>query len=372
MAKKRRHLQGSSSTLRTSSGTSRDTAIGLNKSLYKLERYYDQLSEEVVDIPASLDRTVLLQSLVALIVQNTLLVIQGVSITQIVLFLGSAIWMMRKSIVTMFLPYASLQVCRISTIFLMLAVFKVILYYFELFLSTTELVNFAIICQLDVASMYFDTNPNRRHAYKTIIVAAIETTLLTAGFWKFPFHTKAVIIDTTAFILTTLSAFVHTVILLTAKHIVLSGFSLDTNGKFARTQQRGAKLLERLWHDIDCSESEELVAGFIGTSKAKRKTRASTMKTTNACSNDGLDLTLQTQQQSPYNEPRVQLAILMLIQILLLLLQILLSAFVAFSWEVISVLILSSSHVLWTLGQVRRQLLSRRVIRPTDPKLKIV
>lgn len=83
MAKKRRHAQAPAAQ-RASAATNREASVDpevIEKSLYNLGTYYDQLSVEVVGIPASLERTLLLHSLVALVVQNALMVVQVLAVT---------------------------------------------------------------------------------------------------------------------------------------------------------------------------------------------------------------------------------------------------------------------------------------------------
>lgn len=169
-----------------------------------------------------------------------------------------------------------------------------------------------------------------------------------------------------AFALTAATAFVHVVVLLTAKYIVLYCFG-DLNGAFMETKHRGAKLMERVWLDIDRFEPEQLLVGASKKKKAKSKSRTSSSKTVTVTA--GNDNSALQKKQSVFKEPRVQLAVLTLVQILLLLSQLVLSVFVLHSWEIISVLMLSSSHVLWTLGQVRRKVLSRKTITSADQKL---
>ncbi|RQM16450.1 hypothetical protein DD237_003368 [Peronospora effusa] len=150
--------------------------------------------------------------------------------------------------------------------------------------------------------------------------------------------TNAIVIDMTAFTLTTMTVFVQAVVILSTKYVVLHCFDSDMSGTFVRTQQRGEKLLESLWQDIDRFEPEQLLAGFAEASnkkKVKSKALASTKETkSKICNNTSSELTQHT-QQSILNEPRVQLAILVLIQMLLLMFQLLLSAFVLDSWEMI-------------------------------------
>ncbi|KAF1786667.1 hypothetical protein GQ600_11051 [Phytophthora cactorum] len=169
-----------------------------------------------------------------------------------------------------------------------------------------------------------------------------------------------------AFALTATTAFVHVIVLLTAKYVVLHCFG-DMNGAFMKTQQRGAKLMEDIWLDIDRFEPEQLIVGASKKKKAKSKSRASASRTTGDYSS--AESALQN-NRPVFKEPRVLLAMLTLVQMLLLGSQLLLSAFVLYSWEMISVLMLSSSHVLWTLGQVRRKVLSRSTIGSAAQKLK--
>jgi hypothetical protein len=70
-----------------------------------------------------------------------------------------------------------------------------------------------------------------------------------------------------AFALTAATAFVHVVVLLSAKYVVLHCFASDTNGAFASTRQRGAKLMEYIWQGIDRFEPEHLLLGLSGAPK---------------------------------------------------------------------------------------------------------
>ena len=170
-----------------------------------------------------------------------------------------------------------------------------------------------------------------------------------------------------------MTAFVQAVVILSTKYIVLHCFDSDMNGTFVRTQQRGEKLLERLWQDIDRFEPEQLLTGFTEASKVclhecfirvqtmlrcfllkktkvKSKELVSTSESKSSiCTNTSLDLTQHT-QQSILNEPRVQLAILVLIQMLLVVFQLLLSAFVLNAWEMIRYItrLKSSFAVIWS------------------------
>ncbi|RMX63901.1 hypothetical protein DD238_005361 [Peronospora effusa] len=229
-----------------------------------------------MEIPATLDDALLLHSLMALV---------GVTIAQFALLIGIAVWMMRQNLVKMLLPLTKGRLSR-----------------------------------------------------EVIVLSAIEHTSLVAGFSYCPVHTNAIVIDMTAFTLTTMTVFVQAVVILSTKYVVLHCFDSDMSGTFVRTQQRGEKLLESLWQDIDHFEPEQLLAGFAEASnkkKVKSKALASTKETkSKICNNTSSELTQHT-QQSILNEPRVQLAILVLIQMLLLMFQLLLSAFVLDSWEMI-------------------------------------
>ncbi|CAI5701811.1 unnamed protein product [Peronospora effusa] len=369
MAKKRRHVSALRAPVK-----SREAAADLEKSLHKVQTYYHQLSVDVMEIPATLDDALLLHSLMALVVQNMLLVVQGVTIAQFALLIGIAVWMMRQNLVKMLLPRVSPVITRLTIQILMLTGAGAVYYYYELSLKTIQVVKVAIICLLDIALICCDRVTKGRLSREVIVLSAIEHTSLVAGFSYCPVHTNAIVIDMTAFTLTTMTVFVQAVVILSTKYVVLHCFDSDMSGTFVRTQQRGEKLLESLWQDIDRFEPEQLLAGFAEASnkkKVKSKALASTKETkSKICNNTSSELTQHT-QQSILNEPRVQLAILVLIQMLLLMFQLLLSAFVLDSWEMISALVISSSRLLWILGQVRRKMLSRRTIRPIDSKLKI-
>ncbi|KAF1776671.1 hypothetical protein GQ600_5238 [Phytophthora cactorum] len=332
----------------------------IEKSLETLGNYHDQLGGEVMGIPASLDSTLLLHGLVALVVQNVLMVVQSVSTAQIAWMLGTAVWMTRKSIVGMFLPHVALRVgsgreigLRLAILVLSMGGLGAAYYRVEIQLHTLHLVAFAVVYSDPVGFLY---------AQK-----------------------RGWIYDEMAFALTATTAFVHVIVLLTAKYVVLHCFG-DMNGAFMKTQQRGAKLMEDIWLDIDRFEPEQLIVGASKKKKAKSKSRASASRTTGDYSS--AESALQN-NRPVFKEPRVLLAMLTLVQMLLLGSQLLLSAFVLYSWEMIryatsyacgnhmtlilslsSVLMLSSSHVLWTLGQVRRKVLSRSTIGSAAQKLK--
>jgi hypothetical protein len=78
MAKKRRHAAAPGAQ-RASAATNKELSVDpevVENSINAMSAYYGQLSAEVVEIPASLERTLLFHSLVALVVQNALIVVQ--------------------------------------------------------------------------------------------------------------------------------------------------------------------------------------------------------------------------------------------------------------------------------------------------------
>ncbi|KAG7390956.1 hypothetical protein PHYPSEUDO_006091 [Phytophthora pseudosyringae] len=378
MAKKRRHV-AAPAAYRASAAANREVSVdyeSIAKTLDTLGGYYDQLSADVVGIPASLERTLLLHSLVVLVVQNAHMVVQSVSTAQIALAVGSAVWLTRKSFVAMFLPHVAFQagsgreVALRSMVFILtLGGVGTVYYRVEEPLNTLQLAAFAVLFLLDVVSMYFVRSAKGRLTRRQVVLSAVEVTNLVACFSICQNYKKGWIYDDIAFALTAATAFVHVVVLLTAKYVVLCCFSSDTNGAFVRTQQRGAKLMEDIWQDIDRFEPKQLLLGTSKKKKTKSKFRAGSSKTVISCSDGSADPALQ-KKQSVFKEPSVQLAILTLFQMLLLVSQLVLSAFVIYSWEMISALMLSSSHVLWTLGQVRRKVLSRRTIGSAGQRLK--
>ncbi|KAF4042730.1 hypothetical protein GN244_ATG05036 [Phytophthora infestans] len=373
MAKKRRHV---AAPHRATATASREVSVdheAMKKSLESFGANYDQLRSEVTGISASLERTLLLQSLVALVLQNVLMVVQSVSTTQIAVAVGTAVWMTRERFVEMFLPPVSLRVgsgreVLLRSLILVLAIVGLgaVFYRVEIPPSVVHLVAFAAVFLLDLVSIYLSKAARGRLARPQILLAAVEVTHLVAGLSISLNYKQGWIYDEMAFALTAATAFVHVVVLLTAKYIVLYCFG-DMNGAFMETKQRGAKLMERVWIDIDRFEPEQLLVGASKKKKAKNKSRTSSSKTVSVTA--GNDKSALPKKQSVFKEPRVQLAVLTLVQILLLLSQLVLSVYVLHSWEMISVLMLSSSHVLWTLGQVRRKVLSRKTITSADQKL---
>ncbi|KAE8998635.1 hypothetical protein PR003_g19226 [Phytophthora rubi] len=377
MAKKRRHVAVPAAQ-RASVTMNREAPVDpevIDKSLAKMKAVYDQLSVDIVAVPANLERTLLLHSLVALVVQNALMIAQDVSTAQIVLVLGTGVWMMRKSFVTMLLPHVAFRGGSNFEAYGRIAIFTSTLsglgawyYQAEVPLNTPQLVLFAIVFLLDVASICLVTRAKGRLTPSQIIFSAVETTFLVAGFSTCMNHKSGLIYDEMAFALTAATAFVHVVVLLSAKYVVLYCFVSDSNGAFIKMQQRGAKLMESIWQDIDQFEPEQLLLGTSKKKKAKSKSRGSSLKDVNSDSGGSLDPALQI-NHSAFREPKVQLAILTLLQMVLLLLQLTLSAFVLYSWEMMSALMLSSSQILWKLGRVRRKVLPRSKIRPTDVEL---
>ncbi|KUF78233.1 hypothetical protein AM587_10012643 [Phytophthora nicotianae] len=367
MAKKRRHV---ASTQRASATTNREKPIdheAIKKSLETLGAYYDRLSGEVVGIPARLERTLLLHSLVVLVVQNALMVVQSVPTTQFALLAGTVVWMTRKSFVELFLPPAPLRVgsgreigLRILILVLGMSGLGALYYRNEIPSDTLHIVAFAAVyvCQ---QRRHFDFSQLCKELVLEDLGKSINLTIWTCCNEQ----KKEWIYDEMAFALTAATAFVHVIVLLTAKYVVLHCFG-DINGAFMKTQQRGAKLLESVWQDIDRFEPDQLSVGASKKKKSKSKSHISSMKTITS----GNDSSALQTNRSIFKEPRVQLALLTLVQILLLLTQLVLSALVLYSWEMTSVLMLSSSHVLWTLGQVRRKVLSRCTVRSADQKLK--
>ncbi|KAG3027969.1 hypothetical protein PC121_g4509 [Phytophthora cactorum] len=375
MARKRRHVAASAAQ-RASATMNREKSVdyeAIEKSLETLGNYHDQLGGEVMGIPASLDSTLLLHGLVALVVQNVLMVVQSVSTAQIAWMLGTAVWMTRKSIVGMFLPHVALRVgsgreigLRLAILVLSMGGLGAAYYRVEIQLHTLHLVAFAVVFVLDMVSVYLIRGAKGRLTRRQIFLSATEATFLVAGISICLNYKRGWIYDEMAFALTATTAFVHVIVLLTAKYVVLHCFG-DMNGAFMKTQQRGAKLMEDIWLDIDRFEPEQLIVGASKKKKAKSKSRASASRTTGDYSS--AESALQN-NRPVFKEPRVLLAMLTLVQMLLLGSQLLLSAFVLYSWEMISVLMLSSSHVLWTLGQVRRKVLSRSTIGSAAQKLK--
>ncbi|KAG6949718.1 hypothetical protein JG687_00014677 [Phytophthora cactorum] len=399
MARKRRHVAASAAQ-RASATMNREKSVdyeAIEKSLETLGNYHDQLGGEVMGIPASLDSTLLLHGLVALVVQNVLMVVQSVSTAQIAWMLGTAVWMTRKSIVGMFLPHVALRVgsgreigLRLAILVLSMGGLGAAYYRVEIQLHTLHLVAFAVVYVvlhfvLDMVSVYLIRGAKGRLTRRQIFLSATEATFLVAGISICLNYKRGWIYDEMAFALTATTAFVHVIVLLTAKYVVLHCFG-DMNGAFMKTQQRGAKLMEDIWLDIDRFEPEQLIVGASKKKKAKSKSRASASRTTGDYSS--AESALQN-NRPVFKEPRVLLAMLTLVQMLLLGSQLLLSAFVLYSWEMIryatsyacgnhmtlilslsSVLMLSSSHVLWTLGQVRRKVLSRSTIGSAAQKLK--
>ncbi|KAG6611800.1 putative Fluconazole resistance protein 1 [Phytophthora cinnamomi] len=347
-------------------------AVG--KALAEKRAVYDELVVDIAGVPASLERTLLLHSLVALVVQNALMVSieQGVSTAQIVLVAATGVWMMRKSFVAMLLPHVALRGGSSSEIYWRSAILILTLggsgtwfYRTEPPLNTSQLGLFIVVLLLDTASIYLVLRSKGRLTPSQIVLSAVEATFLVAGFSTCLNHKRGLIFDEMAFALTAATAFIHVIVLLSAKYTVLHCFGTDTNGAFVKIQQRGAKLMEKIWQDIDRFEPEQLLLRTSKKKKAKNKSRGSSSKGVNASSDGIVDPAVQF-KQSVFREPRVQLAILTLVQVLLLLSQLALSTFVLYSWEMMSALMLSSSHVLWKLGRVRRKVLSRSEVRSTD------
>ncbi|KAL4105599.1 hypothetical protein PRIC1_003659 [Phytophthora ramorum] len=376
MAKKRRHAAPTAQ--RASAAVSRDAPVdpeALEKSIQTLRTIYGGLSEEVIRIPSRLERTLLLHSLVALVVQNALMVAQSVSTAQITLVAGTAVWMTRKNFVTMLLPHVALRgssqrevLSRIAIVVLALSALGAAFYRVEMQLTTEQFLLFVIVFLLDVASIQLVGAAKGRLTRGQIALSAVEVTFLVACFSTCLNYKRGLIYDQSAFVLTAATVFVHTVVLLSVKYVVLHCFNSDTNGAFRKTRQRGAKLMQGILEDID---RDQLLVELTGTSKKKKtksKARASPSKASST--DDGNSESSLQPRHSVLKEPRVQLAILTLVQALLLLFQLLLSTFVLFSWEMMSALMLSSSHVLWTLGQVRRKVLSCSTITSADQKLR--
>ncbi|RLN82925.1 hypothetical protein BBJ28_00000875 [Nothophytophthora sp. Chile5] len=177
------------------------------------------------------------------------------------------------------------------------------------------------------------------------------------------------IYDRLASVLTGVTAGVHTLVLLTTKYLLLHCCETDLNGAFAKTHERGTKLMESLWLDIDRGESEPLLADVIAAPKVlltrsilrslthvpstnkscclcsafqkrksqKNKSRAGALKSGNVITdaNSALEQleSAASAHRSVFSEPRVLLAIATLGQTLLLLAQLVLSAFMLYSWE---------------------------------------
>ncbi|POM63755.1 putative Fluconazole resistance protein 1 [Phytophthora palmivora] len=374
MAKKRRHV--------TQRAANCETVVdneAIEESLEKLGTYYNKVSAEVMEIPTTLEFYLLLHTFVALFVQNSLLAVQTVSIAQIVMVVGSALSMTRKRFVTMLLPPVALrgnnsrEVLWRSAIFLLVfSGLGLVYFWWEISISTPQFVAFVVVFLLDAVSIDLVRRSKGRLTRRQIAVSAIEVTFLVFGFSIcFHYQKRGIIYDEMALVLTAATAFVHVVVLLTAEYAVLHCFTSD-NGAFSKTQQRGANLMESIRQDMDRFQPEQLLVGLPGSSKKKKgksKSRTSPSQTVRTDSECKLDPTAST-RSSVFKEPRVQFALLTLIQILLLVSQLVLSAFVLYSWEMMSALMFSSSHVLWTLGQVRRKVLSRSTITSAGQKLK--
>ncbi|KUF89797.1 hypothetical protein AM588_10002427 [Phytophthora nicotianae] len=284
MAKKRRHV---ASTQRASATTNREKPIdheAIKKSLETLGAYYDRLSGEVVGIPARLERTLLLHSLVVLVVQNALMVVQ---------------------------------------VFTPVIAYKVTVTAIHSFCCTPERANYTICvvgwnCRLDdeekLRGVVSASCPLRVGSGREIGLRILILVLGMSGLGAL-YYRNEIPSDTL--------------------HIV--AFAAVGNSFRARDS-----------------------AAHGEKKKSKSKSHISSMKTITS----GNDSSALQTNRSIFKEPRVQLALLTLVQILLLLTQLVLSALVLYSWE------MTSSHVLWTLGQVRRKVLSRCTVRSADQKLK--
>ncbi|KAL3668873.1 hypothetical protein V7S43_006165 [Phytophthora oleae] len=337
MAKKRRHA--APAVQRVSTVPNREAAVdheAIEKTLESSVAYYDQLTDEVVEIPATLERTLLQHSLVALVVQNSLFVVQNVSLEQIALAVGTAVWMMRKSFVAMFLPHAALQggsgrefTARSVIFILALGGLWFAHYRDDFTLNTVRLVAFSVVFLLDFVSIYIVRGADSRLTRGQIVLSTVEVTYLVTSLPICENYKEGGIYDEKAFVLTAATAFVHVAVLLTAKYVVVHCFEADTNNAFARTQKRGAKLLENIWQDIDHFEPEHLLLGGSKKKKTKNKSRA---KAPSSSNETGVDPSLPA-SLSVFKEPSVQLALLTVLQMLLLLSQLLLTTFVLYSWE---------------------------------------
>ena len=71
MAKKRRHVSASRAPAKSD-----EAAAEVEKSLLKLQTYYNHLSADAMEIPTTLDNALLLHNLMALVVQNAFLLAQ--------------------------------------------------------------------------------------------------------------------------------------------------------------------------------------------------------------------------------------------------------------------------------------------------------
>ncbi|KAG7397032.1 hypothetical protein PHYBOEH_001310 [Phytophthora boehmeriae] len=375
MAKKRRHAASRAAASRQISFNAEAT----ERKLQQLERFYGHLSADVVEIPKNLQHTMLLHSIVALLVQNALMLAESVSMEQIIQVVGSAIWIARNAIVMGLLPHIALRNDNSSRLVFWRSVIHcfvlsglgVAFYFLEMPLCTLRSLIFLVVSLLDGGSIYLVWRYHGRLTRRQIALTVIEITVV-AGFSAHFNHGNGLIYDQWAFVLTAATTFVHVLALLFAEYIALHCFTADTNGRFAKAKKRGAKLMEDLWQSIDRFEPEQLLSGPGGLSKRKKSKNKSR-------GNKGANMLLQQEnfkvvdKQSVFREPQVQFALLTLFQTLLLLSQVLLSAFVLYSWEMMSVIILSSSHVLLTLGRVRRKLLARCSVSSGDlelPKFK--
>ncbi|KAF1776667.1 hypothetical protein GQ600_17394 [Phytophthora cactorum] len=199
------------------------------------------------------------------------------------------------------------------------------------------------------------------------IPASLDSTLLLHGLVALVVQNVLMVVqkrgwiyDEMAFALTATTAFVHVIVLLTAKYVVLHCFG-DMNGAFMKTQQRGAKLMEDIWLDIDRFEPEQLIVGASKKKKAKSKSRASASRTTGDYSSAESAL----QNNRPVFKRAAGAACNVDIGANAA------SGFATLALCVRPVFVGNDKlHVLWTLGQVRRKVLSRSTIGSAAQKLK--
>ncbi|CEG43783.1 uncharacterized protein PHALS_14075 [Plasmopara halstedii] len=371
MAKKRRNVTGPLTQRTPTATTVNHEAI--KNTLQKVGTYFDQLSDEIMEIPTTLERTILLHSLVALAVQNALIIVQTVSLVQVVSAVGIAVWMMRKSFVRLFLPRVALIAgsdleisFRGAIVCLTVVGLAFVFCLVEVPLNAFQVLAFAVAFLLDAVMIYLMKATQGRFTRQQIFLSAVEATYLVTGLPICVNFRKEWVYDSMAFALTATTAFVHVGVLLTAKHVILNCFGLSTSDDFTRTKERGVAIMEQLWLDVESCDSEQMLVGNSKKKKNRSKLQARFLKT-DATDHNTSEL---QNKHSNINDPHVRLAMLTLVQIVLLLLQFLLSAFVLYSWEMISALMLSSSHVLWILGRVRRNLLSPRTVGSESYKLK--
>ncbi|GAB9467575.1 hypothetical protein Gpo141_00004914, partial [Globisporangium polare] len=333
--------------------------------------YYTSLAADIAGASLALDCTLWIHNVVALMIQNVLMYDQHVGKEQLLLLLWTALWLGRAFIVTSQVsPFASLRaektrrevvLWRLMIGGLGLALHAPFLYVHDSPVRSRHLQLLVQILLMEIVSIGMFDQSKARLTWSQIMIATTEALFATSIFSVMYNHRDNLIYDRIAFAVTGLSVTTHTFVLLAAKLVAFSPSSArEAAAKW--NQKRGRELVAELRHAIDLHDGDESDAEALKQKKKKAARSQAQPHDAEAASQVAAATTTHSTakplsvMRNLLQHASVKVAMLMVGQALLLLLQAAAATHLMLSWEITSILMLSSTHVLWTVLQLHEKL----------------